>query len=242
MCVQIIIIATASTLTLITLQSITVVTIMAKKVKCHCGCGSQVSASTERRHRAGKATPRVKASHAARQMLYAPKHLPKTSTSKKMGLHSGCSTTPEISFHLGPSGHGHMPSPEGNPTMGGGGDDLNVESGPTSTQDMTGGISGINADDSRIFEVIANIREEVRRPHYRVTVEDCASDDEDDEDSSDDDGINWHAEISDDEKYDADGGLGVDETINEDFEQELARFGENILLYRLKTHVSFYSR
>jgi hypothetical protein len=62
---------------------------MVKKVKCHCGCGSQVSASTERRHRAGKATPRVKASHAARRVLYAPQHLPKRRRSKArlLGAH-----------------------------------------------------------------------------------------------------------------------------------------------------------
>ena len=211
---------------------------MVKKIKCHCGCGSQVSASTERRHRAGKATPRVKASHAARRTLYAPKHLPQASTSKEMGLRTGCSSAPEISSHPGGHAGAHMPS-SSNPNMGGGDFNVEFEMWPTSTPDRTWNISGIDTDDSQISEAMAIIQEQARHPQYRVTVEDYGSDDEGDEDPSDDDGIDWHAEISnyDSEKYYADGGLGVDETINEDFEQMLTGFGDDFAI-----RITLYSR
>lgn len=197
---------------------------MAKKVKCHCGCGSQVSLSTERRHRIGKATPRVKASHAARQTIYAPEqHLHQTS--KGMGLLTGHSLAPEIPYQPGPPGNAQMHPQDGNPNMDvDGGGYLNVEIEPTCTSDRTWGISGVNTDDSRVSEVIANIREEAQCPRYPVTIEDYVSDEEDDQDPSDDDGFDWHAE--DDEMY-TDGGLGVDDIINEDFERELAGFGIN---------------
>jgi hypothetical protein len=64
------------------------------------------------------------------------------------------------------------------------------------------------------------------------------SDDEDDEDPSDDDGFDWHAEMLEDDEMYADGGLGVDDIINEDFERELAGFGtiETLIASNGSTH------
>jgi hypothetical protein len=80
-----------------------------------------------------------------------------------------------------------------------------------------------DVDDSHVSNTVANIREEARRPRYPVTIEDYSSDDED---SSGDDEFDDVEMLEDDEIY-ADGGLGVNDMVNEDFEQELAEFGTN---------------
>jgi hypothetical protein len=121
------------------------------------------------------------------------------------------------------------------------GGDLNAEIEPTSnsTPGKTLDIVGTNADDGHVSEAIANIQEEARRPRYPVTIEDYSSDDED---SSDDDGFDCAEMFEDDEMY-ADGGLGVDDLVNENFEQELAEFGTNNLpLQVLNSLRLFHSR
>jgi hypothetical protein len=202
---------------------------MVRKVKCYCGCGSLVSASTERRHRAGKATPRVKASHAARQTIYAPKHLSKKVYSEN--LLPGCSSTPDIPSQ--PPGNDQM-APGGIPNMDADvGVGLNVEIEPNSTSNGTWNIAGVSGsvngnvlDDIQVSDAIANVRGEAWRARV-PTIEDYASDDEDDEGGSrdDEDDFDWHAEMSEDDETYVDGGLGVDDMINEDFERDLARFG-----------------
>jgi hypothetical protein len=198
---------------------------MVKKVKCHCGCRSLVSASTERRHRTGKATPRVKASHAARQTLYAPKRLPQPSKMIYLaGLPTRSSSAPELLSQ--PPGNGQMhPS---NMDVDGG--NLNVEMEPASTLDRTFGIAAVDgsaSDDTRVSEAVANVREEAWRTQYPVGMEDYVSDNEDNDEGScgDEDGFNWHAEMFEDDGMCADGGLGVEDMINEDFERELDQFG-----------------
>jgi hypothetical protein len=116
-----------------------------------------------------------------------------------------------------------MHPPDDIPNMDVDGGDMNAEIEPTSTSDRTLDILGTNADDSHVSEAVENIWEEAQHSQYPITIEDYVSDDED---SSDDDGFGYAEMFEDDEMY-ADGRLGMDDTVNEDFEQELAKFGTN---------------
>jgi hypothetical protein len=209
---------------------------MAKKIKCHCGCESQVSASTERRHRAGKATPRVKASHAARRVLYAPQHLPQTSA--KLGPLAGCSSVPgDPSQHEPPSNAQIHPLDDNPMDLDGGNSNTEIE--PTSNSTHAPGrtldtlSTNTDVDDSHVSEVVANIREEARCPRHPVTIEDYSGEDEN---SSGDDESDYDEMLEDDEMC-ADGGLGMNDIVDEDFEQELAEFGtNNSLSLQFSTH------
>jgi len=79
-------------------------------------------------------------------------------------------------------------------------------------------------DDDQVLQAIENIRAETR---YPLIAEGLASDGEDDQDanSSDDDGFDWYAEMVEGDETYTNVGLGIEDTINEDFEQELADFG-----------------
>jgi hypothetical protein len=195
--------------------------VMAKKFRCHCGCGTLVSASTERRHRAGKATPRVRASHAARCTIYASENVRQTQPSNDTpSANLGeCSSAPEI-----PRNGAHVQP-------------MDVSGEPTSS------ISDVAAidDDHQISDVIENFRENVcGLPHPPVTIEDY-DDDEDDQGDDEDDGFDWDAELCKD--YETNGSLDIEDTINENFEQELAEFGKGTLHSMFSTHrVPFCSR
>src|SRR5580704_16353787 len=133
---------------------------MAKKVKCHCGCRSLVSASTERRHRAGKATPRVKASHAARHTIYAPKHLPPTTKKRSTAcLHSEHLSAPEIFSQPPDNANMHLPDDIANRHPDGGTLHVPTSEGAQGTEP----VDYDNWDGGQVSEALANVREEAWR-------------------------------------------------------------------------------
>jgi hypothetical protein len=103
---------------------------------------------------------------------------------------------------------------------------------PPSASEETHGMVDIDGDhwnDHLLSEAMASIQEKTRRQRYPVTIEDYVSDDEDgngDDDDDGDNGFDWHAEMCQDDEAFVDGGLGVEDIINEDFEREVAEFGE----------------
>ena len=198
---------------------------MAKKVKCHCGCGSLVSASTERRHRAGKATLRVKASHAAQHTIYTPKHLPPTTKKRSTAcLHSEHLSAPEIFSQPPDNANMHLPDDIANRHPDGGTLHVPTSEGAQGTEP----VDYDNWDGGQVSEALANVREEAWRQQYPVIAEDYSSDDENNQDRNcdDDDGFDWHAEMCGGDEMDVDDDLEIEDSINQDFERELAEFGK----------------
>jgi hypothetical protein len=206
---------------------------MARQVKCYCGCRSLVSASTERRHRIGKATPRVKASHAARHTLYVSHRLSQARNNVSSARPLSHASHPDLVSQ--PLDHAHMDPLDDIPRDGG---NLDI---PTSN-----GVEAIRHDhlnDDPVSTVVSSVQDAWHRQH-RAIVEDYASDDEDSldgncDDDDDDDGFDWQAEMCDDDGVDVDGGLGVEDNINEDFERELAEFGKESPLTRYSPLTAF---
>jgi hypothetical protein len=204
---------------------------MAKKVKCYCGCGSLVCARTERRHRAGKALLRVRAVHAARRIICAQRHLPQVSKMASPTLPpTECSSTPGNpsqpldSMHIYRQGSTQYVDFDE--------EVLSADVEPPYASEETRGVADIDGDhwnDNQLSEAMASVQEKTRRQRYPATVEDYVSDDEDgNRDDKDDgnDGFDWHAEMCEDDEAFVDRGLGVEDMINEDFEREVAEFGE----------------
>jgi hypothetical protein len=90
-------------------------------------------------------------------------------------------------------------------------------------------IDGDHWNDNQLSEAMASVQEKTRRQRYPATLEDYTSDDEDgsrDEEGYGGDGFDWHAEACEDGEAFVGCGLEVEDMINEDFEREVAEFGE----------------
>lgn len=181
-----------------------------------------VSVSTERRHRAGKATARVKASHAARRTIYAPRR-----PSQTLNVSSACL----LSAHSAPtpatasqqSGNAPMPTLDNIANMSPG------ARGMDHTSDGTEAIDDHHSDETDVSKAVANVLAEAwQHPITNYASDENGQDDDDDQDQNcdDDDGFDWDAEMCDDDKMDVDRELGIEDSINESFERELAEFGK----------------
>ena len=175
---------------------------MAQKALCSCGCGKLVSASTDYRHRAGMLTPRAKATCLARQSITAP--TTKFHTSPPQRKRQRTNPVPLPPLEIQNRGAIHVSG--------------------SSLNDVP-----LNHSETEAIEPPVNPCAEPRTnaSRFRATVEDADSDEESDGDeggtpsSESEDG-------GDRSLSDSDGGLGIEDTINDEFERQLGNFGAHL--------------
>src|SRR5271163_1278598 len=192
---------------------------MAEKAPCSCGCGKLVSASTDHRHRAGKTTPRAKAtssqSIAATTTKFHPSRknspqrkrqrtnpgpLPPLEDQDRGAIHASGSIINEVH----PIANMAVDTESVNPPL--------FSLSP-------------NHSETESIEPVVNPCAEAwtNASRYRATVEDAGSDDESDgEEHSSASMDGRDSSLSDSESND---GLGIEDTINDEFERELGNFG-----------------
>jgi hypothetical protein len=197
---------------------------MAEKAPCSCGCGKLVSASTDYRHRAGKTTPRAKATCLASQSITATttKFHPSREISpqrKRQRTNSGPLPPLEIqdreAIHVSGSSVNDVP-PTANMAV-----DMESVNPPLPPLSP-------NHSETEAIESVVNPCAEAwtNASHYRATVEDADSDEESEGDeggtpsSESEDG---DSSLSDSDS--SDDGLGIEDSINDEFERELGNFG-----------------
>jgi hypothetical protein len=199
---------------------------MAEKTPCSCGCGKLVSASTDYRHRAGKTTPRAKATCLASQSTTATttKFHPSCENSsqrKRQRTNPGSLQPLEIqdrdAIHASSSSVNDV-LPTANMTV-------DMESVNQSLPPLLP-----NRSETAGVEPVVNPCAEAwtNASRYRATVKDADSDEESDGDEGrtpssesedgDSDGSLLDSDSSDD-------GLGIEDNINDEFERELGNFG-----------------
>ena len=172
---------------------------MAEKAPCSCGCGKLVSASTDHRHRAGKTTPRAKAT-SGQSIIVATKFHPSPNNSpqrKQQRTISG----PLLPLEIQDRGAIHASGSSVNGVL------------PT----------------ANMAEPVVNPCAEAwtNASRHRATVEDADSAEESDEEeggtpwSESEDGQDSSFADSDG----SDDGLGTEDNINDEFERELGNFG-----------------
>jgi hypothetical protein len=209
---------------------------MAEKAPCSCGCGKLVSGSTDHRHRAGKTTPRAKATCLTSREITA--------------------TTTTTKFHLSRENSPQRKRQRTNPgplpplkiqdrgAIRASGSSVN-DVPPTAN--MAVDMESVNAPLSPLLpnhsETETGTIEPAVNPcaeawtnafRYRATVEDADSDDDDEEEEEESDGEEGGAPSSESEDgrdsslSDSDSsedGLGIEDTINDEFERALGNFG-----------------
>ena len=171
---------------------------MAEKAPCSCGCGKPVSASTDHRHRAGKTTPRAKATSS--QSI--------TATTTK--FHASRKNSPQRKRQSTNRGL------------------LNMAVNMESVNPPLFSLSPDHSETESIEPVVNPCAEAWKNAsRYWAAVEDADSDEESDGDeggtpsSESEDGGDGSLSDSDS----SDGGLGIEDTINDEFERELGNFG-----------------
>ena len=193
---------------------------MAEKAPCSCGCGKLVSASTDHRHRAGKTTPRAKATGLASQGITATtaKFHPSRKNSpqrKRQRTNPGPLAPLEIQDRgaIHASGVNDVP-PTANMAV-----DMESVNPPLSPNHAeTGGIEPVVNPCAEAW---------TNAYRYRATVENADSDEEFDGEeggtpsSESEDGED--SSLSDSDS--SDDGLGIEDTINDEFERELGNYG-----------------
>lgn len=173
---------------------------MAEKEPCSCGCGKLVSGSTDYRHRAGKTTPRAKATCLASQSI--------TATTTK--FHASRKNSPQRKRQRTNQGLLNMA--------------VNMESVNPPPPPLSP-----NHSETEGIEPVINPCAEAWTNAFRsrATVEDGDSDEESDGDeggtpsSESEDG--GDSSLSDSDS--SDDRLGIEDTINDEFERELGNFG-----------------
>ena len=196
---------------------------MTEKAPCSCGCGKQVSASTDHRHRAGKTTPRVKATSL-------------TTTNKSHPSRKNSPPRKRQRTNPGP------PAPlniQDRGAIHGSGSSVNdVPRTPNRAVDIEGLNPPLpplspNNSETEVIEPVVNLCAEAwtNASRYRATVEDADSDDEFDgeEDGrpsseSEDGGDSLSDSVS------SDDGFGIEDTIDDEFERTLGNFGAYLKL------------
>ena len=184
---------------------------MTEKAPCSCGCGKLVSASTDHRHRAGKTTPRVKATSltTTNKFHQSRKNSPPR---KRQRTYPG-----PLALNIQDRGAIHSSGSSDGPRT------ANMAADNSSLPPLL----PINSETEDI-EPIVNLCAEAwtNASRYRATVEDADSDEESDgeEDGrpsseSEDGGDSLSDSVS------SDDGLGIEDTINDEFERTLANFG-----------------
>ena len=196
---------------------------MVEKAPCSCGCGKLVSASTDHRHRAGKTTPRAKATSSQSFIATTTEFHPSRKSSpqrKRQRTNSGSLPSLKIQDR-GPT-HASGSSVNGVPPT------ANMAVEMESVNPPLHPLLPNHLETESIEPVINPCAEAwTNASRYRATVEDADSDDESDGEeggtpssaSMDErDSLLSDSESSDD-------GLGIEDTINDEFERELGNFG-----------------
>ena len=197
---------------------------MAQKAPCSCGCGKLVSASTDYCHRAGKTTPRAKATCLASQSITATatKFHPRKNSPQRKRQRTNPGPLPPLKIqdrgpiHTSGSSLNDVP-PTANMAV-------NMESVNPPLPPLSP-----NHSETEGIEPVVNPCAEAwtNASRYRATVEDADSDEGSDGDeggmpsSESEDGEDGLLSDSDS----SDGGLGIEDTINNEFERELGNFG-----------------
>jgi hypothetical protein len=198
---------------------------MAEKAPCSCGCGKFVSTSTDYRHRAGKITPRGKATRLASQSITATttkfhqsrEISPQRKRQRKNpGPLSPLKIQDRGAIHASGSSVNDVP-PTANTAV-------DIESVNPPLPPLSP-----NHSETEDIEPVVNFCAEAwtNASRYRATVEDADSDEESDGDeggtpsSESEDG--GDSSLSDSDS--SDDGLGIEDTINDEFERELGNFG-----------------
>jgi hypothetical protein len=194
---------------------------MAEKAPCSCGCGKLVSASTDHRHRAGKTTPRAKAT--SRQSI--------TATTTK--FHSSRNNSPQRKRQ--------RTNPDPLPPLED--QDRGAIHASESMHPPLFSLSPNHSETESIEPVVNPCAEAwTNASRYRATVEDADSDDESDgEEGGTPSSVSMDgrdSSLSDSES--SDDGLGIEDTINDEFERELGNFGAYLNVPSLRNLVIMY--
>jgi hypothetical protein len=198
---------------------------MAKKTPCSCGCGKLVSASTDHRHRAGKTTPRAKATCLTSQSITATTtkfHPPRKNSPQRKRQRTNSGPLPPLEIQdrgaICASGSSANDVPPA----------ANLAVDMESVNPPLPPLSPNHSETERIEPVVNPCAEAwANAPRYRATVEDADSEEESDGEegrtpsSESEDGRDGSLSDSDS----SDGGLGIEDTINDEFERELGNFG-----------------
>ena len=199
---------------------------MAEKAPCSCGCGKLVSASTDHCHRAGKTTPCTKATRLAgttTPLVKLHQSREKSPPRKRQKTNPGPLPPLEIqdrgTIHASGSGVNDVP-PMANAAL-----DMETLDPPQPP------LSPVHSETEGIEPVVNPCAEAwTNASRYRATVEDADSDEESD---GEEDGTpsSESEEGGDSSSSDSDGsddGLGIEDTINDEFERELGNFGAHL--------------
>ena len=195
---------------------------MAQKAPCSCGCGKLVSASTDYRHRAGKITPRAKATSLASQSITATTaklHPSRNNSPQRKRQRTNLGPLPPLeiqdrgAIHASGSSLNDVP-PTANMAV-----DMESVNPPLPP-------STPNYSETEGIEPVVNPCAEAwtNASRYWAAVEDADSDEESEggtPSSESEDG--GDSSLSDSDS--SDGGLGIEDTINDEFERELGNFG-----------------
>jgi hypothetical protein len=201
---------------------------MAQKAPCSCGCGKLVSASTDYRHRAGKTTPRAKATRLASQSI--------TATTTK--FHPSRNNSPQRKRQRTKPGPLQPLEIQDRGAIQASGSSVN-DVPPTANmsvdmESMNPPLPPLSPNHSETegVEPVVNPCAEAwtNASRYWAAVEDADSD----EMSDGDEGVTPSSESEDggdgslSDSDSSDGGLGIEDTINDEFERELGNFGANL--------------
>jgi len=199
---------------------------MAEKAPCSCGCGKLVSASTDHRHRTGKTTPCTKATRLAgttTPLVKLHQSREKSPPRKRQKTNSGPLPPLEIqdrgTIHTSGSGVNDVP-PMANAAL-----DMETLDPPQPP------LSPVHSETEGIEPVVNPCAEAwTNASRYRATVEDADSDEESDgeEDGTPSSESEEGGDSSSLDSDSSDDGLGIEDTINDEFERELGNFGAHL--------------
>ena len=194
---------------------------MAEKVPCSCGCGKLVSASTDYRHRTGKIIPRAKATCLASQsitVITTKFHPSRENSPQRKRRRTNPGPLPPLEIQYRGAIHAS-------------GSSVNDVRPAVDMEGVNPPLSPLspNHSETEDIEPVVNPCAEAwtNASRYRATVEAADSDEESDGDegrtpsSESEDG--GDSSLSDSDS--SDGGLGIEDTINDEFDRELGNFG-----------------
>jgi hypothetical protein len=189
---------------------------MAEKAPCSCGCGKLVSASTDHHHRAGKTTPCTKATRLAgttTPLVKLHQSREKSPPRKRQKTDSGPLPPLEIqdrgTIHASGSGVNDVP-PMANTAL-----DMETLDPPQPA------LSPVYSETEGIEPVVNPCAEAwTNASRYRATVEDADSDEEPDgeEDGTPSSESEEGGDSSSSDSDSSDDELGIEDTINNEFE------------------------
>jgi hypothetical protein len=197
---------------------------MAKKLLCSCGCSKLVSASTDYCHHAGKTTPCAKAMCLSSQSITATTtkfHLSHKNSPQRKRQSTNTGPLPPLEIQNREAIHASGSSVNDVPPM------ANMAVNMESVNPPLPPLSP-NYSETEGIEPVVNPCAEAwtNASHYQATVEDADSDEEYDGDKGgtpSSESEDRDSSLSDSDS--SDDGLGIEDSINDEFERELGNFG-----------------